>query len=70
MAEWVRNGVKEIEIPVPGSNSRIKCVVSLLQFGGGCGLTDPNKNEQPALARPPPDVPFKKALQEDNGSVR
>jgi len=70
LAEWVRNGVKEIEIPVPGSNSRIKCVVSLLQFGGGCGLSDPNKNEQPALARPPPDVPFKKELQEENGSVR
>lgn len=70
LAEWVRNGVKEIEIPIPGSNSHIKCVVSLLQFGGGCGLTDPNKNEQPAEARPPPDVPFKKALQEDNGSVR
>lgn len=70
LAEWVRNGVKEIEIPVPGSNSRIKCVVSLLQFGGGCGLSDPNKNEQPAQARPPPDVPFKKELQEENGSVR
>lgn len=70
LAEWVRNGVKEIEIPVPGSSSRIKCVVSLLQFGGGCGLTDPNMNEQPAQARPPPDVPFKKELQEDNGSVR
>ncbi|HVJ38143.1 MAG TPA: transmembrane repetitive protein [Stenotrophomonas sp.] len=70
LAEWVRNGVKEVEIPVPGSSTRIKCVVSLLQFGGGCGLTDPNMNEQPAQARPPPDVPFKKELQEDNGSVR
>ena len=27
-------------------------------------------HEQPASARPPPDVPFKKELQEDNGSVR
>jgi len=70
LAEWVRNGVKQVEIPIPGTNTRIKCVVSLLQFGGGCGLTNPNMNEQPAQARPPPDVPFKKELQEDNGSVR
>lgn len=68
LAEWVRKGIKNIEIPIPGSNSRISCVVSLLQFGGGCGLTDPNMQEQPAEARPPPDIPFKKELQEDNGS--
>lgn len=70
LAEWVRKGVKQVEIPIPGTNTRIKCVVSLLQFGGGCGLTNPNMNDQPAEARPPPDVPFKKELQEDNGSVR
>ncbi|WP_442682045.1 hypothetical protein ACSBPQ_10210 [Stenotrophomonas sp. JC08] len=68
LAEWVRKGIKNIEIPIPGSSSRISCVVSLLQFGGGCGLTDPNMQEQPAEARPPPDIPFKKELQEDNGS--
>lgn len=68
LAEWVRKGIKSIEIPIPGSSSRISCVVSLLQFGGGCGLTDPNRQEQPAEARPPPDIPFKKELQEDNGS--
>ena len=70
LAEWVRKGVKQVEIPIPGTSTKIKCVVSLLQFGGGCGLTNPNMNEQPAQARPPPDVPFKKELQEDNGSVR
>ena len=70
LAEWVRNGVKKIEIPIPGTNTKISCVVSLLQFGGGCGLRDPNQNDQPAQARPPPDIPFKKDLQEANGSVR
>ncbi|WP_305804023.1 hypothetical protein [Stenotrophomonas sp. YIM B06876] len=68
LAEWVRKGIKSIEIPIPGTNTRISCVVSLLQFGGGCGLSNPNMQEQPAEARPPPDIPFKKALQEDNGS--
>jgi hypothetical protein len=68
LAEWVRKGIKDIEIPIPGSTSKISCVVSLLQFGGGCGLTNPNMQEQPAQARPPPDIPFKKELQEDNGS--
>jgi len=68
LAEWVRKGIKSIEIPIPGTDSRISCVVSILQFGGGCGLSNPNMQEQPASARPPPDIPFKKELQEDNGS--
>jgi hypothetical protein len=68
LAEWVRKGIKNIEIPIPGTNSKLSCVVSLLQFGGGCGLSNPNMQEQPAQARPPPDIPFKKELQEDNGS--
>ncbi|WP_269790761.1 hypothetical protein [Stenotrophomonas sp. Iso1] len=68
LAEWVRKGIKSVEIPIPGTSSKISCVVSMLQFGGGCGLTNPNMQEQPAVARPPPDIPFKKELQEDNGS--
>lgn len=68
LAEWVRKGVKAVEIPIPGTSSKISCVVSILQFGGGCGLTDPNMQDQPAVARPPPDIPFKKELQDDNGS--
>lgn len=68
LAEWVRKGIKSIEIPIPGTNTRISCVVSMLQFGGGCGLSNPNMQEQPATARPPPDIPFKQELQEDNGS--
>lgn len=68
LAEWVRKGIKSVEIPIPGTSASISCVVSLLQFGGGCGLSDPNMQDQPAVARPPPDIPFKKELQEDNGS--
>ncbi|HBN53624.1 MAG TPA: hypothetical protein DD456_06195, partial [Stenotrophomonas sp.] len=68
LAEWVRKGIKSIEIPIPGSENRISCVISILQFGGGCGLNNPNMQDQPASARPPPDIPFKKELQDDNGS--
>lgn len=70
LAEWVRKGIKKVAIPIPGTNKRIECVVSLLSLGGGCGLSDPNLNDQPAGARPPPDIPFKPELQEDNGSAR
>ena len=69
LQEWVRKGIKAVSIPIPGTDKRLMCVVSMLQFGGGCGLVDPNVNEQPATARPPPDIPFKPHLQEDNGSV-
>ncbi|TFZ44376.1 hypothetical protein E5C33_14450 [Stenotrophomonas maltophilia] len=68
LAEWVRKGVKAMEIPLPGTSTKISCVISILQAGGGCGLTNPNMQDQPAVARPPPDIPFKKELQEDNGS--
>lgn len=68
LAEWVRKGIKDISIPIPGTSTSISCVVSMLQFGGGCSLSNPNMQEQPAEARPPPDIPFKKELQEDNGS--
>lgn len=68
LAEWVRKGIKSMEIPLPGTSTRISCVISILQAGGGCGLSNPNMQDQPAVARPPPDIPFKKDLQEDNGS--
>ena len=70
LEEWVRRGIKRIAIPIPGSSARLECVVSLLQLGGGCFPVNPDVNEQPATARPPPDIPFKPELQEDNGSVR
>lgn len=67
LEEWVRRGIKQVAIPIPGSSKRIVCAISILQFGGGCWPEDPNLNEQPATARPPPDVPFKPELQEDPG---
>ncbi|MES2859636.1 MAG: hypothetical protein V4704_10720 [Pseudomonadota bacterium] len=70
LEEWVRRGVRKVSIPIPGSKRRLECVVSLLQLGGGCFPVDPDVNEQPARARPPPDIPFKPELQEDNGSVK
>jgi len=69
LQEWVRKGIKAIRIPIPGTSKSISCTISILQFGGACGLTDPNKANQAASARPPPAVPFKPWLQEDNGSV-
>ncbi|QNP40630.1 hypothetical protein [Lysobacter solisilvae (ex Woo and Kim 2020)] len=70
LAEWVRKGIKKMAIPIPGTSKKIECVVSILALGGGCGISDPNLNDQPAEARPPPDIPFKPHLQEDNGSVK
>lgn len=69
LAEWVRRNVRELEIPIPGTSLRLSCVISVLQFGGGCGLVDPNRQDRPAGARPPPDIPFKPELQEDNGAL-
>jgi len=69
LEEWVRRSVKTIRIPIPGTNKHIVCQTVLLVVGGGCGIDDPNLNEQPATARPPPDIPFKPELQEGNGSL-
>lgn len=68
LAEWVRKGVKRVAIPIPGTTKSIDCVVSLLALGGACGISDPNLNDQPAVARPPPDIPFKPHLQEGGGA--
>lgn len=65
LEEWVRRGVRNLEIPVPGTSKRIRCVISVLQLGGGCGVVDPNLQDQPATARPAPDIPWKPELQED-----
>ncbi len=69
LQEWVRRGLKKVAIPIPGTRTRLECVVSLLQLGAGCYPVNPDVNEQPATARPPPPVPFKPGLQEDNGSL-
>jgi hypothetical protein len=68
--EWVRRGVRELSIPIPGTSKKIQCVISILQLGGGCGISDPNLNDQEAIARPPPDIPFKPDLQEDQDSLK
>lgn len=67
LEEWVRKGIKAISIPIPGTNLVLNCQISLLQLGGGCvpgsGKNGPKDN--PASARPPPDIPFKRELFED-----
>ena len=68
LEEWVRKGYKEVAIPIPGTNKRIICGIAFLALGGGCGISDPNLNEQPATARPPPDIPFKPHLQEGDAA--
>lgn len=70
LEQWVRQNIREVSIPIPGTTKKLHCVVSLLQLGGGCGITDPNMQDQEATARPPPDVPFKPGLQEDPDSLR
>lgn len=64
LEDWVRRGIREVQISIPGSSKKIHCVVSLLQLGGGCGINDPDMQDQEAEARPPPDVPWKPELQE------
>ena len=66
----MRKGIRTLRIRIPGTSTSIECAVSLLALGGACGLSNPDINDQPATARPPPDIPFKPHLQEDNGSVR
>ncbi len=70
LEEWVRRGIKQMQIPLPGTSKRITCVVSVLQLGGGCGITDPDINDQEAIARPPPDIPFKPELAEDQDALQ
>ena len=65
LEQWVRQNIRQVSIPIPGTTKKLHCVVSLLQLGGGCSITDPNLNDQEAVARPPPDIPFKRELQED-----
>lgn len=60
LAEWVRKGIKIVEVAIPGTSKKVQCTVSILQLGGGCALNDPNLNNQPATARPPPEIPQKR----------
>lgn len=61
LQEWVRRGIRTFDIPLPGGRMKIRCTVSVLQAGGGC-FPVPGENgvhDQPARARPAPEVPFK-----------
>lgn len=65
LEEWVSRGIKKVAIPIPGTTKRIECTVSLLSVGGSCRVMDPNLQDQEAIARPPPAVPYKPELRED-----
>ena len=71
LQEWVRKGLKTVDIPLPGGRVKIRCVVSVLQAAGGCmpvgGIN--GVHDQPAIARPPPDIPFKRELFEEPGAL-
>ncbi|MGY1529765.1 hypothetical protein [Luteimonas sp. A649] len=69
LEEWVRKSVTEVRIPIPGTSKTIRCVTVMLALGGACDIVDPNLQEQPAAARKPPEVPFKRDLQEDQESL-
>ncbi|PBS19854.1 transmembrane repetitive protein, partial [Lysobacteraceae bacterium NML93-0831] len=69
LEEWVRRSIKTVLIPIPGTSKTIRCNVALLAFGGGCGISDPNMQDVETDGRPPPDVPWKPELQEDQGSL-
>lgn len=72
LEEWVRKGVKEIEIPLDGSGKRvIKCKISLLALGGACGIAGGINGVQdnPARARKPPAVPFKSKYFDDPSAL-
>lgn len=69
LEEWVRRSVTTVRIPIPGTSKTLVCQTVLLAAGGGCGIEDPNMVEQPASARPPPDIPFKPELQEGGGAA-
>lgn len=69
LEEWVRRSIRTVLIPIPGTSKSIRCDVVTLALAGGCSITDPNMQDVEAEARPPPDVPFKRELFEDQDSL-
>uniref|UniRef100_A0A8J8B170 Uncharacterized protein n=1 Tax=Coralloluteibacterium stylophorae TaxID=1776034 RepID=A0A8J8B170_9GAMM len=55
LEEWVARGIKSVSIPIPGTRYKLGCTISVLQFGGGCGLDRGGQAHDP---KPPPDVPL------------
>ena len=56
LEEWVRRGVKDVYLPIPGSTWRVHCMVSLLVPGGACGIVPAaqDSSEQPLPRYQPP----------------
>lgn len=69
LEEWVRRSIKEVLIPIPGTGRSIRCAVALLALGGSCGIYNPDMVDIEAEARPPPEVPFKPELHEDQDGL-
>lgn len=69
LEEWVRRSIRTVLIPIPGTGKSIRCDVVTLALAGGCGIIDPNLMDTESDGRPPPDVPFKPDLQEDQDSL-
>jgi hypothetical protein len=69
LQEWVRRSIRTVLIPIPGTSKSIRCDIVTLAVAGGCSIVDPNMQDQPASARPPPDIPFRPELHEDQESL-
>lgn len=56
LEEWVRRGIKDVYLPIPGSTWRVHCKVSLLVPGGACGIVPAaqDSSEQPLPRYQPP----------------
>jgi len=57
LEEWVRRGIHEVSIPIPGSNQKITCYISLVAPGAACGITSPRQmtSKQERDYEPPPN---------------
>lgn len=57
LEEWVRRGIKKVSIPIPGTNQRITCYISLVAPGAACGITRPRQMNERVEAeyQPPPN---------------
>lgn len=57
LEEWVRRGIHEVSIPIPGSNQRITCYISLVAPGAACGITAPKQmsSKEEREYEPPPN---------------
>lgn len=61
LEEWVRRGIHEVSIPIPGSNQKITCYISLVAPGAACGITSPKQmtSKEEREYEPPPNRNFR-----------